>query len=426
MKTDRTEVLVVGAGPVGLLTAVLLAETGVAVQIIDREDRTTARSYACALHPRTLKLLGRLGLAEQIIAQGRRIPTVAFYDGAARRAEIKLSELGGEFPFLLVLPQSVLEEVLEQRLRQKAGAKVKWNHRLDRFQTGEDGVVATVEKLAGTAMGYIVPHWETMVQSVISIRARFMVGADGHNSMVRQRLNLEYEKLGAPQSFVTCEFASDTEIEPEVRVVLDDTSTNVLWPLPDHEFRWTFQLVHAEGPHDFPEKDRRAMPSIDQALNERIREGLERLINRRAPWFSAKIGAISWCKHVAFEARLARQFGEGRCWLAGDAAHQTGPVGVQSLNVGLCDAAALAEALAKVIREEAPRDILKAYSAAQRDQWGQLLGPAGGIWAGSETDAWVRERCARILPCLPASGNDLARLAGQLRLEFGTDAAKAA
>ncbi len=71
MREERTEVLVVGAGPVGLLTAILLAEGGIETRIIDREERTTVRSYACALHPRTLKLLERMGLAAAILERGR-------------------------------------------------------------------------------------------------------------------------------------------------------------------------------------------------------------------------------------------------------------------------------------------------------------------------------------------------------------------
>lgn len=86
MRQEQTEVLVVGAGPVGLLSALLLAEAGIAVRIIDREQRTTTRSYACALHSRTLSLLARLRLAEPLLAQGRRVDSFAFYEGAQRRA----------------------------------------------------------------------------------------------------------------------------------------------------------------------------------------------------------------------------------------------------------------------------------------------------------------------------------------------------
>ena len=128
----------VGAGPVGLLTAILLAESGIEVRIIDREERTTARSYACALHPRTLKLLDRMGLAAPIIARGRRIEKIAFYDGASRQAEVNLARLGGPFPFMVILPQNDFESVLEQRLRQ-AGA--------DRILPATVAVLANLEVL---------------------------------------------------------------------------------------------------------------------------------------------------------------------------------------------------------------------------------------------------------------------------------------
>src|SRR5262245_34049407 len=114
MREPKTEVLVVGAGPAGLLTAILLAENGVQAQIIDREERTASRSYACALHPGTLRLFHRLGLAEDLLRRGRRVHTVAFYDGSGRCAEVNMETVGSDFPFLLVLPQSALEETLEQ------------------------------------------------------------------------------------------------------------------------------------------------------------------------------------------------------------------------------------------------------------------------------------------------------------------------
>ena len=80
MREDQTEVFVVGAGPVGLFTALCLAEAGIEVRVIDRQARTTTRSYACALHPHTLELLDRVGLAAELVEQGRRVETFAFYD----------------------------------------------------------------------------------------------------------------------------------------------------------------------------------------------------------------------------------------------------------------------------------------------------------------------------------------------------------
>ena len=417
MREERTEVLVVGAGPVGLLTAILLAEAGIEVKIIDREERTTARSYACALHSRVLKLLSPMGLAAPVIERGRRIQTVAFYDGAARRAEVKLAELGGEFPFMVILPQNEFEGVLEERLR-KAGVTVNWNHRFDDVQSAGETVVANVEELGATATGYIVPHWEGVVKRNFPVRAQFLVGADGHGSLVRRRLEIENTLVAGRTFFVAYEFEPEEKVEDEVRVVLDDSTTNVLWPLVGNRYRWTFQMLKAEMASEFPEKERREARFAQQAVDEKIREYVQRVAKQRAPWFSAGVKGITWCTEVVFEQRVARQFGRDRCWLAGDAAHQTGPVGVQSMNVGLAEASALAGALRKVLREKAPLSVLEACDREWQGEWRRLLGLAGGLKPGTESSPWVRERCGRILPCLPASHEDLPRLAGQLGLHF--------
>lgn len=411
MKDSKTEVLVVGAGPTGLLTAILLAENGIETQLIDREERSASRSYACALHPETLRLLHRHGLAEDLVARGHRVNSVALYDGPIRCAEVKMETVGGEFPFLLVLPQSTLEEVLEQRLLQKSKTRVLWNHRLDSFEDEGNTVVATLEKLSGTALGYIVPHWETVVQKRFPMRARFLIGADGHNSLVRQRLGIEYESVGDTQSFVACEFASADGVRDELRIVLDDVSTNVLWPLPGGACRWTFQLIHSNGPADFPEKERRATRAVETLLNENIRHNVQRLAHTRAPWFSSEVGEILWCKQVFFEHRLARQFGKGRCWLVGDAAHQTGPVGVQSMNVGLIEAEELTNVLKEVLRGEKSLKVLERYEQKRREQWQQLLGLEADFKPNGDAAPWILKRARRLLSCLPASGDDLKRLA---------------
>jgi len=417
MREERTEVLVVGAGPVGLLTAILLAEAGIEVKIIDREERTTARSYACALHPRALNLLEQMGLAAPILEHGRRVQTIAFYDREARHAELKLAALGGEFPFLVILPQNVFEDVLEQRLRQ-VGVTVNWNHRFSDLQPDAGTVVATVEELGATATGYIVPHWETVVKNSFPVRAQFLVGADGHGSLVRQRLGIENTRVAGPAFFAAYEFEPAEKVEDEVRVVLDQSTTNVLWPLPGNKYRWTFQMVKADGASEFPEKERRAVRLAEQTVDERIRQYVEKVAKQRAPWFSAGVKQITWCTEVVFEQRVAKPFGQDRCWLAGDAAHQTGPVGVQSMNVGMAEGATLAGTLRRILREKAPLDQLETCNREWQDEWRRLLGLTGGLKPRKDTSPWVRERCGRILSCLPASHQDLPRLAGQLALDF--------
>src|SRR5690348_6450299 len=101
MREGQTEVLVVGAGPVGLWLALSLAEAGVQVTIVDGESRITARNYACALHSATLKLLDRFGLASAALERGRRVQKMAFYEGASRHAVVDLYKITGDFPFLL-------------------------------------------------------------------------------------------------------------------------------------------------------------------------------------------------------------------------------------------------------------------------------------------------------------------------------------
>jgi NADPH-dependent dioxygenase len=416
MREERTEVLVVGAGPVGLLTALLLAKAGIEVRIIDRDGRTATRSYACALHPSTLQLLDQLGLAADLVKQGQRIQTIAFYDGKERRAEIELSPLNGNLPSLLILPQSALETALETRLRQEAGVAVDWNHRFDEVDIQEHKVTASIEKLGGTSVGYVVPHWEDVVQENMTIEAQFLLGADGQDSLVRQRLGLESAAHGAPELFAAYEFESDRPLAEELRVVLDDNTSNVLWPLASNHCRWTFQLVKTELPVDFPEKERRGPRFAEKEVDERIRDYVTRVAQKRAPWFVAGVKEIAWCTQVSFEHRLAKRFGQHRCWLAGDAAHQTGPIGAQSMNVGLAEAQSLATSVTRILRQEASMDSLESYEKERQAEWQGLLGLNGGLSANDRTNPWVRERRSRILSCLPGSGTHLAALARQLGL----------
>jgi 2-polyprenyl-6-methoxyphenol hydroxylase-like FAD-dependent oxidoreductase len=417
MREDQTEVLVVGAGPVGLFTAVVLAEAGIGVTIIDREERTAARSYACALHPHTLKLLSDMGLAEPVLEEGRRVERVAFYDGKTRQAEVKLSELGGEFPFMVILPQNELEDVLEERLR-KAGGKVMWAHRFDTLRNEGKGVVATVEELGATGTGYIVPHWEAVVKRSFPLQAQFLVGADGHGSLVRQRLGIAQTQVAGPAFFAVCEFEPETPGADEVRVVLEEATTNVLWPLAENRCRWTFQVLKAAELPEFSEKERRGVRLARKTVDDRIRAYVEKLAKERAPWFAWGVKDITWCAEVVFQQRLVNQFGQDRGWLVGDAAHQASPVGVQSMNVGMAEGAALAGALRKVLREKAPLSSLEAAAGEWHEEWRRLLGLLGAPKPGKAAGDWVRERSARLLSCLPASGKDLARLAGQLGLGF--------
>ena len=417
MREAQTEVLVVGAGPVGLFTGLCLAEAGVEARVIDREERTAARSYACALHPHSLRALARLGLADALIAQGRKVEKIAFYEGNTRQAEISLAKAGGDYPFLLILPQADFERTLEEVLTQRTGHPISWRHRLNAFDVVGDSVQAEIEELEGTSTGYIVPHWETVVRRRAQVRAQYLLGADGHNSLVRQRLGLEMERAGERQFFAAYEFETDRAGYDEVRVVLDERTTNVLWPLPGNKCRWTFQLIRSEVA-EMPDKERRAFRVAETAVDEKIREYVEAVARKRAPWFNLGVKEITWCTEVVFEPRVVREFGRNHTWLLGDAAHQAGPVGVHSMNAGFLEGQAMAGALRNIIRERGSRSFLEGWEKEQQARWRQLVGLSGALRPQSKASGWVKERASRLLPCLPGTGGALVSLASGLDLEL--------
>jgi 2-polyprenyl-6-methoxyphenol hydroxylase-like FAD-dependent oxidoreductase len=417
-RTDETEVLVIGGGPVGMFTALLLAEEGIDTRIIDKEERTATHSYACVLHPATLQLLDRLGLTKEVRALGRPIDTVAFYEGDVRRAEIRLSELPGNFQYALALPQSGFEQLLEDRLLAVNPAGVHWNHRLTDLHSGDGAVVASIDKLAQSAKGYIVAEWDWMVQKQIETTAAFVVGADGHDSTVRSLLDIEYQMAAGREQFAVFEFETDDDAGAEVRIAMDATTTNVLWPLPGGRCRWSFQLVKATDAGEFPAKERETLRFSPAEIDERMARTVARLARSRAPWFTGTIRNIQWAARVRFEHRLAKQFGSDRAWLAGDAAHQTGPVGGQSMNAGLLEAEALARTLKKILRDGGSLRLLQEYHRVHHARWEQLLNRGERLRAKNAADPWLKERAGRILSCVPATGDHFLSAIERLGFEF--------
>lgn len=413
---NHPEVLVVGAGPVGLLAALRLARLGVDVEIVDRQWRTGAHSYALALHPHSLAILHELGLAEQVIERAYPVRRVAVYDGTTRRAELNLPERPDDTGFVAAMRQDVLEGLLEEALRQE-GMKVLWNHELSRLAAQKDRVAVTVDKLAKQSVGYAVAHTEWIVAGSKRTKLPLVIGADGHSSLVRRSLGIDYPSVGPPEHFAVFEFDTDAELNDEMSIVLDDRTTSVLWPLPGGACRWSFQLPDYSARESPRMKERVAVQFGSSQFPVLAEKSLRSLIAERAPWFDGKIGEIRWRLVVRFERRLAGSFGSGRAWLAGDAAHMTGPAGMQSMNVGLREADELANVMNRMLRDDPSPEPLESYNSRRLAQWRFLLGLEGGLKPTSATDSWIAEHAPRLLPCLPASGEELSALAGQLGLE---------
>lgn len=393
----RTDALVVGAGPVGLFTAAALAERNVRVQLIDKGWRPSVHSYALALHPGSLRLLGEMGIVEDLVERGQRIDRIAFYEGEDRLADVALSEVGGPYPFILVLPQSDLENALEKRVRAHK-IRVAWNHQMMSAQPAADGVTAEVARMDKVSLGYPVARTDWVITKKFQSRAEFLVGADGYHSLVRRVLGFRYENLGGMEIYAVFEFASPEPLEPEMRIVFHEGLLSVLWPMTERRGRWSFQ-VPASGP----------TPAASV-------ESLGELLEARAPWFQPVPREVYWATTTQFERRLVDRFGRDRAWLVGDAAHLTGPVGVQSMNVGMAEAGDLAERLARVIRDGADGKELEAFEAGRQREWRSLLGIENPPRAREEAPEWVKRQAARLVACIPASGQDLDRILGRIGL----------
>jgi len=396
VRHPNPEVLVVGAGPVGLVAALFLDQGGVRVQIIDMHQRTAQFSYALAIHPRTLRILDQAGLSGALTAAGRKLTKVAYFDGREKRAEIDYSRLTSAHPYLLVVRQSLLERTVEDELRRR-DHKVLWGHRLQALVDDGASVQADIAELDQVATGYPIARSEWVVQRTETIQPSFVIGADGYDSAVRRMAGIEMTEHHAGQIFSIYEIEATGELPGEVRVILDRDVTSVYWPLETGRCRWGFQI------HD---------ASVHEASMER----LQQLITARAPWYTSRPTQIYWSTLATFASRLTQSFGKGGVWLAGDAAHQAAPVGVQSMNSGLVEARELASRMSQIQRAGVPRSLLQQFATRLHEEWEWLLKPERAVRARPGAEPWVRQNAARILACMPASGDDLEPLLEQIGL----------
>jgi len=416
----KPEVMVVGAGPVGLFSAVSLAGKSIRVKIIDEGWRPAAHSYALALHPSSLKLLKASGLSTKVLESVHRINRVGIYDERERRATVDFSKLDTDFKYVGVLPQNRLEEALETVLRAH-GIAVEWNHRLSRLhQNDGDHVEVSVDRMTMESLGYAVAHAEQVVASSREYEVPFLIGADGHGSLVRRSLGIDFEDAGQTRYFAVFEFKTDFDLQNEMRVVLAENTTSVLWTLAQGYCRWGFELTDFSAPPATREKDRFLIQR--EELPELSNENLANLIGSRAPWFTGRVEKLEWRTVVRFEQRLATLFGRDRSWLVGDAAHMALPVAVQSMNVGLTESEALAEALRQILRGQGSPDGLSEYGSGSLSRWRRLLGLEGErVTASSDASAWIRTNARRIAESIPASGGNRKRLLEQVGLSITFD-----
>ncbi|MBN9663957.1 MAG: FAD-dependent monooxygenase [Acidobacteria bacterium] len=425
------DVLIVGAGPVGLLAALDLAKQGISVQIVDSGVWACKHSYALALYPQTLYLLRELGVLDRLMASAYAVRNLALCDREGPRAQVRLGDSTDPLGCLAVVRQDVIEDMLEHALRE-AGVAVHWRHDISALRPGADHVTATIDRLERESRGYVVAHNEWVVGRRWDIQAPFVIGADGYNSRVRRTLNIEYPEVAPAQYYAVFEFETDARLGDEARVVFGPGTSDVLWPLPGGLCRWSFQLTDYHDTVAEEMKDRLLRSGFGYFPTERPKDRNEGVPNKypavldqhhltdliaaRAPWFQSSIERIHWRTVVRFERRLAASFGQNRMWLAGDAAHLAAPVAIQSMNIGFFEAHDLATAVAGIIHGSGTLADLDACGERWHAEWRRLHGLEAHLEPTPDTDPWIAGHIPDLPSCLPGFGAETARLAAQLRL----------
>jgi 2-polyprenyl-6-methoxyphenol hydroxylase-like FAD-dependent oxidoreductase len=251
------------------------------------------------------------------------------------RVEIIDKSAGSERHGALVLQGAALEELLEERLHELDVA-IHWNQRFAALRQAGGGISVDVETLAVESGGYPIASRVYVIDKVRQMRPSFVIGADGEASTVRRRMDIGVEPLGASEDYVVLDVEGLLHIDREAHVFVTDDMTSILWPLPGSRLRWTLQL-------DPKSYDVEARPPIAQSR-------VDELLAARAPWFDRSDGDVTWAAFLRFQPALAHSFGSGRTWLAGDAAHVTGALGIEALNEGLREARELTKRIVAVLR----------------------------------------------------------------------------
>jgi 2-polyprenyl-6-methoxyphenol hydroxylase-like FAD-dependent oxidoreductase len=342
--TDKREILICGAGPVGLLAAIGLARQGLKVTVVDGEPGVVNSPRATGYFPPTIELLAEFGLYEEVAARAyRSADLMLHFPLVDARLVLSLAVLEGaaKYPYFLSVGQHVLGEIIVEQLGRMPNAEVLWNHRVEALTQDEHGASVTVSTPEGTR----------------ELRAEWLIGADGARSTIRTLLALPFEGFTWPDRFVATNLRFDFEKH-------GFAPNNMI----HHPIDWA--VVARTG----PENIWRVTFGEDPALPEGE-------IRRRIPAHYAKILPSDEPYEIVAAApyrvheRTCPAYRVGRVLLAGDAAHACNPCGGMGLTSGAFDAAALVTALGAVIGGRASEDVLDFYSRERRRVFLEVASP---------------------------------------------------
>ncbi|MDA9430892.1 FAD-dependent oxidoreductase [Bradyrhizobium sp. CCBAU 51627] len=315
----NNEIVIVGAGPVGLALGAELRRLHGAPLLLDRQAESANTSRAAVIHARTLEVLESVGATSELIAQGVKVPIFRVRDRDRVLLEIDFSNLDGltSYPFTIMCPQQKTEAVLLSRLRAFRG-DVQRPVDVSAIDVGKQRIDVMARADDGTQ----------------AIQTQWLVGCDGAHSTVREAIGVEFEGGAYEESFVLADVTMDWPLSrDEVSLFFSPAGLVVVAPLPQGQFR----IVATAN--DAPE---RPDPSF-----------MQHILNTRGPAHGVgSIQEIVWGSRFRLQHRVVTSPRVGRVLLCGDAAHVHSPAGGQGMNTGIQDAVALAGPLLAAVRGE--------------------------------------------------------------------------
>jgi 2-polyprenyl-6-methoxyphenol hydroxylase-like FAD-dependent oxidoreductase len=324
-------VLIVGAGPTGLVLALWLTRLGVDIRIVDSASEPGTTSRALAVQARTLEFYRQIGLAATLVDRGRRLEAVNLWVAGQRVARPVFGTMGvglSPFPYALIFPQDEHERVLIEHLAE-AGVKVERRVELLGFEDAGSHVVARLRRADGTE--------ETC-------EAAYLAGCDGAHSTVREGLGIGF--LGGTYEhlfYVADVDARGPAVNGELHASLDEAEFVAIFPLKGDGRARFVGVVREEAE---TKREGLSWDDVSKDLLGRMRIEVER---------------VNWFSTYQVHHRVADRFRKGRAFLLGDAAHIHSPVGGQGMNTGIGDAVNLAWKVAAVLRGHAHASLVDSY-----------------------------------------------------------------